>query len=275
MVIDEQEDVASICRSKRATLRFVNRIYSLPEVARELGVSVDRVRRTAAELGMRPARAGSARNATMVVRSAQRADLRAAIGVVPTDRDGQWSRADMQVLAALAQAPRGLVSARAVARRAGVSPATALKSLSILTQSGLVYREADRLALGRVRDVAVYRINRSTSRWRTLAPRIAGVHLPVRPTAPLRRVPNELLHLFWNTHWSQLDLVTSSAYVARRLVAGADLDGLAWGSVHLDEAAWKHAAQTRGITARRRRLAENIAQECARDSRRPPRVPSR
>lgn len=238
-------------------------------------MSVDRVRRTAAELGMRLARAGSARNATTVVRPQQRAVLRSTIGAVPTDRAARWSRADVQVLAALARAPRGLVSARALARRAGVSPATALKSLSMLTQCGLVQQEPERLALGRVRDTAIYRIGRSTSLWKTLAPRISRTQLPVRPSAPLRRVPNELLHLFWNTHWNQLRLDSSSAYIARRLVTSGDLDGLAWGAAHLDEAAWRHAAQTRGINARRRRLAENIAQECARDPRRPSRVPSR
>ncbi len=240
----------------------------MPEVARELGVSADRVRRTAADLGMKLPRAGSARNATSVVSPEQRTRLRLAIGAVPTDRDRRWARADMQVLAALAQAPRGLSSARAVARRAGLAPATAVKSLSTLTRNGLVSRQPERIAFGHVRDVAMYHLNRSTSLWKRLAPMIAGTQLPSRPATPGRRVPNELLHLFWNTHWDQLDLDRSSEYVARRLITSGDLDGLAWGTAHLDQAAWKHAAQTRGLPARRRRLAQNIAQERSRDPRR-------
>lgn len=242
----------------------MDRVYTVPDVARELGVSTDRIRRTASDLGMQLVRAGRARNATALLRPRQRARLRAAIGAVPTERDGRWSRADLQVLTALAQSPRGLVSARAVARRAGVSAATAIKSLATLRRSELVRQTPERLVLGRARDVVVYRADRTTPLWKSLAPLIARTRLPVRSTPPSRRVPNELLHLFWNTHWSQLALDRSSGYVARRLITSGDLDGLAWGAAHLDAAAWRHAAQARGISARRRRLAENISRASAR-----------
>lgn len=234
-------------------------IVPVPEIARELAVSPERVRRTAAELGIALVRIGGGANATSVVTSQQHGLLRAAIGVVRRDLPRRWARADIQVLAALASAPRGLVSARAVARRAGLSPMTAIKSLSKLEAQGLVRRALERIALGTVQNTKVFRIDRSSALWKSLAPVIARTYLPARETLQPKRVPNELLHLFWNTHWDQLFLDAAANYIARRLISTGDADGLAWGATHLDADAWLHAAKTRGLSVRRRRLAKNIA----------------
>ena len=77
--------------------------------------------------------------------------LRAHLGVL-TAAPG-LSRVETQVLAALARAPRGLLSARSVARRAGVSPTAATHALSALEERGLVRREREIAALGHAREI--------------------------------------------------------------------------------------------------------------------------
>jgi len=170
------------------------------------------------------------------------------------------SRVQTQVLSALARAPRGLLSARAVARRAGVSPTTASRTLRALELEGLVVRRSERIALGRVRDVSIVSADVTSERWAALAGELARVRCPA-PTRPerARRVPHELRHLFWNTAPGQLDVDRASGYIARRLIQTADIDGLAWGAHNLRAADWRHAAATRGLTPDLRALALNLA----------------
>jgi hypothetical protein len=171
------------------------------------------------------------------------------------------SRVERQVLAALARAPRGLPSARSVAGRAGVSPTAAVRALSSLERRGLAIRERETAALGRVREIDLYRANVLAPEWRELAPQLARVRAPLsRDGAPAkRRVPAELRHLFWNTASSQLDAGRAGGYIARRLIQTGDLDGLAWGAAHLSADDWRHAAKTRGLDPELRALAVNLA----------------
>jgi len=184
--------------------------------------------------------------------------IRNAIGAAPAHLDG-FSRAQLKALAALARSPRGLVSARAVARRAGVSAATASKELGRLQQMHLVEQRVERVALGRARDVAVWHAARQGAGWPQVARLVSDIALPIAARELPKRVPNELLHLFWNTAQSQLDPRTAGEYIARRLITTGDLDGLAWGAEHLDPAAWIHAAESRGLSARDQALARNLA----------------
>ena len=77
------------------------------------------------------------------------------LGVVPSV-DG-LSRVETQVLAALARAPRGLASVRAVARRAVVSPTAAAGALDSLAERGLVRWEREWVAAGRARELEFVR----------------------------------------------------------------------------------------------------------------------
>jgi DNA-binding MarR family transcriptional regulator len=234
---------------------------TVPEVARALGVSPDRVRRAAQRSGLQLARAGSSRRAAMLLSPSQREEIASLIGSVP--HVSVLSEIEALVLTALARAPRGVTSRRALARRAGVSPTSAGRAVGQLEERGLVTRRPELVAHGSAQEVEVLHANRRSATWPLVA------HVPVQ-TVPRRvaeptpkRVPNELLHLFWNTHWNQLQLDGAAGYVARRIASSNDLDALAWASRHLDSDAWAHAAHTRGLSPRRRRLVENLALEAA------------
>lgn len=230
--------------------------YSASAAARQLGTSVPRVLRVAAQLGIR--RPGQGRKLQL-----SQADLDrvvASLGQEP--RIPGLSRGQAKVLAALARAPRGLVSIRAVARRADVSPTTAGRSLAALVCRELVTAARETLAAGQAREATVYRANVASPLWPSLAPHLAELPLPesrMKSAERARVVPYYLRHLFWNTAPSQLDVATSAAYIARRLVSTGDPNGLAWGVLNLPPQAWEHAARSRGLAPQDRALARNIA----------------
>lgn len=242
-------------------LYIMDRSYSASEVARQLGTNVPRVLRTADRLGLEVRRVRHGKGVRVALTRDQLERLREQLGVV--DAAPGMSRVETQVLAALARAPRGVLSARSVARRAGISPTAAARALSQLVARGLVYHKRELAALGRAREVGVYHANVSAPEWRALASHLARVRPPetrqqgVRP----RRVPPELRHLFWNTTPAQLDLERSGGYIARRLIQTGDLDGLAWGAQHLRPDDWRHAANTRGLAPDMRALALNLAEK--------------
>jgi hypothetical protein len=100
----------------------------------------------------------------------------------------------------------------------------------------------------------------SAARWPEIAPQLALVNLPTTGAdRHARVVPRHLRHLFWNTAPSQLRVANSASYIAKRLLSTGDADGLAWGATHLPPEAWESAAHTRGLTARDRALALNLA----------------
>lgn len=233
---------------------------SASEAARRLGTTVPRVQRAIDRLGLGVERRGGGR---VRFGEGELERLRGELGVVPSI-DG-LSRLETQVLAALARAPRGLIGARAVARRAGVSPTAAAGALRALEPRGLLRRERAWVAAGRAREVELVRANVTSPEWASLAPRLARVRPPDRdaPDRP-KRLPARLRHLFWNADPSRIDLDTQGGYVAERLLTGHDLDGLAWGAGTLTSGDWQRAARTRGLAASERALARNLARAARR-----------
>jgi DNA-binding Lrp family transcriptional regulator len=227
---------------------------SASEVARALGTNVPRVLRTAERLGLKPRRPSSRR---VLFGSDEVERLRAALGRVPPVPG--LSRVEAQVLSALARSPRGLLSGRAVAARAAVSPTAAVRALERLEQEGLVTRERRMVALGHAREVSIWRAGVDSKRWDEISPQLAEVRAPTpRPRRRAKRVPPELLHLFWNTDPRQLELASAGGYIARRLIQAGDLDGLAWGAAELGAEEWRYAAKTRGLAPELKALAENL-----------------
>lgn len=217
---------------------------SLPRLLRaidRLGLDVDRGRGGRVRLGM-----------------AQLERLRAELGVVPPVEG--LSRVETHVLAALARAPRGLASVRAVARRASVSPTAAAEAVRSLAERGLICRERSWVAAGRAREIELLRANVISPEWPSLAERLAAVRLPAVREAPRpTRLPARLRHLFWNADPDRLDLLEHGGYIAERLLSTADLDGLAWGLRALTAKDWELAARNRGQSAEHRALARNFA----------------
>jgi hypothetical protein len=229
--------------------------YSLAEAARRLGTSSPRIRRAVDRLGL-PAEQDA--SGIFHLTGEQISELARELGVTPPIPD--MSRMDIQVLAALSRSPRGVSSAREVARRAGVSATAAGRALARLVARGLITQTPIMLARGHATEVTVYQVRFGSEEWLALAPVVAKVHLPARASRPrARRVPPHLLHLFWNTAPAQLDVDTSAPYIARRLLTTFDPDGLAWGTVNLPASAWEHAAATRGLEPAQRALAHNLA----------------
>lgn len=229
---------------------------SAASLARQLNTSVPRVTRAAERLGL-DARRPNGRFA-FDPRSARR--VREALGFVP--RVEGLSRSELAVLAALRDAPLGLASARAVARRSGLSPTVAARSLERLAHEELVERSAEMVAAGRAREAVIWRANVQHPRWPSLDPVLARVERPSLPAGPRggqERVPARLRHLFWNTAESQLDVGRAGAYIARRLLRTMDLQGLAWGARALAPGDWQRAARARGLDPAVRRLALNLA----------------
>lgn len=230
-------------------------ILAASEAARRLGTSLPRVLRAVERLGLEVDRG---RGGRVRLTEAQFERLRSELGAVPSV-DG-LSRVQTQVLAALARSPRGLTSARGVARRAGVSPTAAAGALRSLEARGLVRREREWIAAGRARELELLRANTASPAWPTLAARLAAVDLPARRGVPrARRVPPRLRHLFWNADPDRLDLRAHGGYIAERLISSHDLDALAWGLHALTVSDWEEAARNRGLSPEERSLARNLA----------------
>lgn len=231
---------------------------SAAEAARRLGTTVPRVKRAIKRLGLAVETHPGGR---VAIGRRQFKRLRDELGV--RQKVGDLSPAEVAVLATLAHSPFGLVSGRAVARRAGISPTSASQALKQLERRRLVERERMWVAAGRAREQEVIRANYSSPRWPALAPTLAMVESPVATRVKpgtRRSVPPWLRHLFWNTADSQLDVERAGGYIARRLIQAGDPEGLAWGAANLRPGDWRHAARTRGIEERQRALASNLAE---------------
>jgi hypothetical protein len=230
---------------------------SAAELARKLGTSVPRVTRAARQLGL-DARQPNGRFAF----TPRQADhVRRALGVTP--RVDGLSRSEIFALAALRNAPFGLVSARAVGRRAGLSATAAARALESLRAKGLAEQSTETVAAGRAREMKIWRANLPHPRWPSLDSLLERVERPAKQERPQRaeeRVPRRLQHLFWNTAESQLDVGRAGAYIARRLLRTMDLQGLAWGAQALGPADWERAALARGLDPEVRRLARNLTE---------------
>jgi hypothetical protein len=211
--------------------------------------------RTIDRLGFRARQA----NGRMGLHPAQVARLRAELGV--SVQIPGLTPTEVRALAALRGAPLGLASARAVARRAAISPTAASRALRALDARELVRREPTVIAAGHARPVEIFHANRRSPRWAELAPMLAHVQPPANAGAWRRdaQVPKRLWHLFWNTSPSQLDVGHGGPYIARRLLSTMDLDGLAWGARNLRASDWERARQARGLDTKARSLARNLA----------------
>lgn len=229
---------------------------SASEAARRLCTSVPRVKRAVARLGLA---VEQQRGGRVLLTERQLAELRDELGIVVAVAG--LTRVETQALAALARSPRGLASARAVARRAGLSPTAAAAAIRSLTLRDLVRRERVWVPAGRARHVEFLHANVTARDWSTVAPGLASVRVRREPRRPLSssRVPARLRHLFWNADVSRLDAGTHGAYIAERLLSTIDLDGLAWGLQALNAADWEQASRVRGLPAARRALALNLA----------------
>jgi hypothetical protein len=223
-------------------------------VARELGTSVPRISRAIRRLGIDARQP----NGRLALTPAQAERLRRALGVAP-EVEG-LTRSETVVLAALRSAPFGLVSARAVSRRSGLSPTASSRALKSLLAKELVLQSNEVIAAGRAREVQIWRANPRHPRWRRIDPLLDRVELPRTSKPPTGRVPAHLRHLFWNTAESQLDASRAGPYVARRLLRTMDLQGLAWGAKALEPSDWRRGARGRGLDPRARRLARNLAE---------------
>ncbi len=173
------------------------------------------------------------------------------------------SRSQVQVLAALARAPLGLRSGRAVARAAGLSPTAAMRALDDLLDLELCEVRRETVAEGRARVADIVYADLTHPRWPELAPKLAGVRPREVPRPAARRVPARLAHVFWNAPVREIDLTEHGPYVARRVLLDGDTQALAWAAGALSAADWREAARGRGLDPRRRALAENLAASAA------------
>ncbi len=227
------------------------------ELARELKTSPPRVSRAIDRLGI----AARTPNGRIALNPSQAEEVRRALGTIP--EVAGLSRPEVRALAALHDAPFGLVSARAVARRSGLSPTAASKALSSLQRKALVTHREETIAAGRAREAKIWRANRTHKRWPSLAAALGGVRAPRPPAVEpsSTRVPPHLRHLFWNTADSQLDARTAGPYIARRLLRSMDLQGLAWGTGAIAGSDWRAASRARGLGPDARQMALNLAAE--------------
>jgi MarR family len=223
-------------------------------LARELGTSVPRIARATERLGIDARQP----NGRLAFTRNQADRIHDALGVTPPVEG--LTRSETMALAALRNAPFGLVSARAVARRSGLSPTAATRALDSLLTRNLVLRTREAVAAGRAREMEVWRSNVAHPRWSEIDPLLDRVKPPQRPGSAADRVPRHLRHLFWNTAESQLDVSHAGAYVARRLLQTMDIQGLAWGAQALAPEDWRQGAKARGLDPKARQLARNLAQ---------------
>jgi DNA-binding Lrp family transcriptional regulator len=183
------------------------------------------------------------------------------LGVVP-EIPG-LTRQEILVLAALNRRPLGLVSARAVARSAGISPTTASRALVKLHEEGYVTKRTEKVVEGKVVERQVWRVARSPGPWQKVAARVRKTVLPATKKAPVtgRRLPSRFGHVFWNADLQKIDLKRDATYVAGRILASNDTQALAWMARALPTRAIVKASQVRGMTQENRALARNLARK--------------
>ncbi len=183
--------------------------------------------------------------------------LRAEFGVTPRS---SLSRSEVQVLAALSRRPQGVLSTRALAYEAGLSPTATGKALARLIDQRLATTEQVTLAAGRARRCTVILANPTHPDWESLAPVLRGTK-PKRRAKPAARhgIPDDIAHLFWNSDWRALDVAHDGPYIARRILTSSDANALAWAATNVSADAWKQASKGRGIDPARKALARNLA----------------
>lgn len=225
------------------------------DIAELLGVTAPTVRAMSEGLGTRTGGGHRRFKPTEVT------EIAARCGITPTVEG--LTATEVKVLAAVARSPRGLRSARAVARRAGVSPTAASRSLAALAAAGLIEQVAERRAEGKVVDVELWRI-RFGDEWREVSRQVLRT-VPPRPDRETvvsdgpSRLPVRFGHLFWSGNPNSIRLDRDAVFVARRMIGSGDLEAAAWAVTHLPNSAVREAAQARGWAPEDRALATNAA----------------
>lgn len=248
---------------RRAYYYDMDTTLSTAEVAAALGTSVPRVHR-AVEKGLvhrLPGR-GTARGLRFSASAV--GELRRVWGEAP--KVPGLTRENVLILAALARRPRGVRSARVLAREAGVSPTTASATLRRLRDQGYVAASTLRAVEGRAIDAPVWSVRWTAPQWRRIAPVVGGAVLPSRTdvaTAPPARVPRRLWHLFWDVDPAVIETRAHGAYIADRVLRSSDNDGLAWAAQVVPAATWRAVARRRGLTDSQRRLARALGRRDA------------
>lgn len=233
--------------------------FSVAEASQLLGVSEPRIYRA---LASGPRAATRPRGRPTRVPPEVVAGLLRRWGWVPRElRETDLSREEVFVLAALSRSPLGLRSARSVARRAAIAPATAAKALSALCGRGLVQERQVRVVEGEVADIKVWALNWRARPWRVVAPLVAGVLLPA-PTcsAPRQRsVPSRFAHLFWNEDTAHLDVERDGTMIAERILRSNDTEAIAWAGGAIPPASLRRVRGLRNIPPRVAALADALA----------------
>lgn len=230
---------------------------TVPEIARSLGVSVPRLHRLLDAEGVPPA--GGRGHPRRVDRDVVRR-LAGRIGAVPVFLPG-FDRTDMLVLAAVARAPLGLASTRAVARAAGVSPTTAGATLARLQGLGLVTRRERRVVQGQVRSLRYWVAALLNPAWTNEVLAAANaVVLPVErsPVSRPPRVPPRFGHAFWNAALGKVDPAKDADFVAARLLQLEDAAAWTWAARHLPTRSLRRAVRARGVDAATKDTVENL-----------------
>jgi hypothetical protein len=181
------------------------------------------------------------------------------LGVAP--RVPGRSREELFILKALLLRPMGLLHVRDVARAASVSPTTASAGLAKLLADGLVSHDIERVTLGTVQDIPVWRHHLYSSPGSAIIDAVRSVVLPaVMPTGAGRRVPKRLDHLFWNLDRPALDTRQDGKLIANRLLASDDTEALGFlATGAIPPAELELAAATLGIDPSLAAMARNIA----------------
>jgi DNA-binding Lrp family transcriptional regulator len=231
--------------------------YSSPQIADALHVSVPRVLRAVARLGITPLGGGPTTRYTEV--DAQR--LLGELGAVR--RADGFTREDVMVVTAMRRHVWGLRSAAVVAREARVSPTTAARSLTRLTHAGVVSKEKVRIVEGAVTDAQVYVLRREALRRAypqlDAASRLAVLPHERTPLRPPTRLPLWLRHHFWNADSVALELPLHEQYVATRLLRSGDPDAMAWAASHLSADSIRGTSRVRGVGPQECAALESLA----------------
>lgn len=229
---------------------------SLRQAARELRTSAPRVRRALDRLGRAPTTRG--RGHPLGITPADVAFLRTELRSAP--RVPGLTSGQARVLAALLRAPLGVVSARALARRASVSPSTASRALPALEQRGLVRRESVVLPGSRARRTSIWRAVPDHPALAEIWPALSQIR-PARraPHTRQTRLPAHLHHLFWTGDASRLRLPADAVFIARRFLDFDEPEAIDWAADNIPADAWRQAARLRGVSPRARALAKALA----------------
>ena len=237
---------------------------SATAIARLLGVSLPRLHRLLDAEGV-PVAGGRGHRRSVSVVVVRRLVRR--IGAVPIMLP-DYDRTEMLVLGALARAPLGFVSARAVARAAGVSPTAAAAALAAFEARGLARRNERQVLHGRIRLIRFWVADLLHAAWtKDVLVAANGVALPIgaRPATPPRRVPSGYGHAFWNVDPRKVDPSLNPDFVAARLLQLDDAGAWVWAARNLPARSLLRAANVRGVDAGRKALVKNlIAYEKAR-----------